>query len=208
MVAVRTEILDSATKDFIDKYPDAVILNLGCGLDTRFSRLDNGKIHWYDLDLPESISIRKQFFNEDERYKMIAKSVFDYSWIDNISLVDKPILIIVEGLLLYFSEQEVEELINRLIGAFKSAEMIFTMVPTSVVKKTNTHGVFGKMNAKFKWGLKNGREIEKFDAKIKFIEEWNYFNYHKPRWEKFGWLFLIPGFKNKFGNRIIHLKFN
>ncbi|HEX3013659.1 MAG TPA: class I SAM-dependent methyltransferase, partial [Methanobacterium sp.] len=64
MVAVRTEILDNATNAFIEKYPDAVIINLGCGLDTRFSRLDNGKIHWYDLDLPESISVRKQFFEE------------------------------------------------------------------------------------------------------------------------------------------------
>lgn len=55
-VVVRTEILDNATKNFIKKHPDAVIINIGCGLDTRFSRLSNDRIHWYDLDLPEPIS--------------------------------------------------------------------------------------------------------------------------------------------------------
>jgi O-methyltransferase involved in polyketide biosynthesis len=95
-IAIRTEILDNATKEFMNKFPDAVVVNIGCGLDTRFSRRDNGKIHWYDLDLPESIHLRKQFFKETDHYQMIAKSVFDYSWIHTISQ-GKPILIIVEG---------------------------------------------------------------------------------------------------------------
>lgn len=67
-IAIRTELLDNATKVFIKNHPQAVIINIGCGLDTRFSRLDNGKIHWYDLDLPEAIHVRKQFFNETDRY--------------------------------------------------------------------------------------------------------------------------------------------
>ncbi|MGZ7134728.1 MAG: class I SAM-dependent methyltransferase [Methanobacterium sp.] len=87
-IAIRTEILDKATKDFIEKYPTAVIINLGCGLDTRFLRVDNDKIHWYDLDLPEPIQIRRHFFDETTRYKMIAKSVFDYSWIEDIDKYD------------------------------------------------------------------------------------------------------------------------
>ena len=47
-IAIRTELLDNATKVFIENHPQAVIINIGCGLDTRFSRLDNGKIHWYE----------------------------------------------------------------------------------------------------------------------------------------------------------------
>jgi len=66
-IAVRTEILDNTTKAFIHNNPDSVIVNIGCGLDNRYSRLDNGKIHWYDLDLPESIKLRKQFFKETDR---------------------------------------------------------------------------------------------------------------------------------------------
>jgi O-methyltransferase involved in polyketide biosynthesis len=56
-IAVRTEILDNATKEFMNKFPDAVIINIGCGLDTRFSRMDNGKVRWYDLDLPDPFTL-------------------------------------------------------------------------------------------------------------------------------------------------------
>ena len=208
MVAVRTEILDNATNDFIDKYPDAVIINLGCGLDTRFSRLDNGKIHWYDLDLPESISVRKQLFEENCRYKMISKSVFDYSWMNEIAMDNKPVLIILEGLLVYFKEPEVKDLINKLINTFKGSELLSTIIPPTVVEKRRKKGVFGEMGAEFQWGVKSGRELEKYNSKIKFIEEWNYMDYHTSRWKLFRLLFLIPGSKNKFGNKIVHLKLN
>lgn len=68
-VAVRTELLDNSTKTFIHKYPNAVIINIGCGLDTRFFRLDNDKIKWYDLDLPEPIRIRKHFLVKPKNIK-------------------------------------------------------------------------------------------------------------------------------------------
>ena len=207
MVAVRTEILDNSTNAFIEKYPDASIINLGCGLDTRFSRLDNGKIHWYDLDLPESIRIRKHFFNENDRYKMIAKSVFDYSWINEISRDNKPVLIILEGLLIYFKEPEVKDLLNKLISTFHDSELISTIIPPFIVKNRAKKGIFGEMGAEFKWGLKSGREMEKYNRKIKFLEEWTYMDYHRSRWKIFGLLSLIPGFKSKFGNKITHLKF-
>jgi len=103
--AVRTEILDNATKAFIHKNPDSVIVNIGCGLDTRYSGLYNGKIRWYDLDLPESIKLRKQFFKETDRYYMIAKSVFDYRWIQEIPK-GKPVLIIAEGVLCILTKKK------------------------------------------------------------------------------------------------------
>ena len=153
MVAVRTEILDNATNAFIEKYPDAIIINLGCGLDTRFSRLDNNKIHWYDLDLPESINIRRHFFEERDRYKMIAKSVFDYSWTDDIQ-ANEHVLIILEGLLVYFKEHEVKNLLNKLINTFEGAELLSTIIPPFVIEKIPKKGLFSEMGVQFQWGLK------------------------------------------------------
>ena len=57
-VAVRSYILDHETKAFIEKQPDAVCINLACGLDTRFYRIDNGQIDWYNLDLPDVMELR------------------------------------------------------------------------------------------------------------------------------------------------------
>lgn len=61
---LRTIVFDEAVLDFIGNNPDSVIVNLGCGLDTRFPRVDNNQITWFGLDLPETIEIRKKFFRK------------------------------------------------------------------------------------------------------------------------------------------------
>ena len=84
MVSARTEILDEAVENFLKENPEAVIINLGSGLDTRIHRVDNGRMIWYDLDLSECIEIRKNFFQQTSRHKFIAKSVLDFSWVNDI----------------------------------------------------------------------------------------------------------------------------
>jgi O-methyltransferase involved in polyketide biosynthesis len=206
-VVIRTQLLDNATEAFIRKYPDAIIINIGCGLDTRFFRVDNGKIRWFDLDLPEAIGVRQQFFCETDRYKMMAKSVFDYSWIDEVGRSDRPVLIIAEGVFMYFTEQEVKDLMNMLTASFKGAEMLVEIITPSMTKRSKQHDSLGKMDAKFQWGVKSGKEIEKYNDKIEFIEEWNYYDYHPERWRWVRLLAMIPAFKNRFSGRIVHLVF-
>jgi O-methyltransferase involved in polyketide biosynthesis len=205
-VVIRTELLDKATDGFICKNPDAVIINIGCGLDTRFFRVDNGRINWYDLDLPEVINVRKQFFEETDRYKMIDKSVFDYSWIKDVNTINKPVLIIAEGVLMYFTEEEVKKLMDTLVDSFKESEMLFEVITPMMAKGSKNHDTIKKMNAEFQWGIKNSKEMEKFSSKIKFVEEWNYFDYHKHRWRWMRLLTSIPPLKNSFNTRIIRLK--
>jgi len=49
---------DQAAKAYLNLYPNATIVNLGAGLDTTFYRIDNKKLTWVDIDLPEVISLR------------------------------------------------------------------------------------------------------------------------------------------------------
>lgn len=209
-VVIRTELLDNAVKAFIGKHPAAVVINLGCGLDTRFFRVDNGIIDWHDLDLPEPIQIKRQFFKETDHYNMLDKSVFDYSWINDLAKDNKPVLIIAEGLLMYFQEPEVKDLMNTLVMAFPKAEMLFEMVTPAMVKASAEKGQTERfqMAATFHWGIASGKDIEKLNDRIKFIQEWNYLDYHKSRWNLIRLLALIPAYKNSFCNRIVHLAFN
>ncbi|WP_048173270.1 class I SAM-dependent methyltransferase [Methanosarcina siciliae] len=206
-VVVRTKLLDQAVRSFIQKYPDAVVVNIGCGLDTRFVQVDNGRMHWYDLDLPEVIRIRQNFFVETDHYRMIAKSVFDDSWMDEICVTDEPVLIIAEGLLMYFTVQEVKTLLNKLISEFPGGEMLLEVMSPDIVKMSKRHDAIGRMDAKFRWGIKDSQELETYNQLIKVVNEWNYFDYHKDRWGWLGWLAVIPAFKNHFNNRIVHLQF-
>jgi O-methyltransferase involved in polyketide biosynthesis len=70
----RSIHIDRTIKEFLIKYPEAVIVNIGCGLDTTFDRIDNGKLKWFDLDLPDVIKLRRKFIPEGDRRKFISCS--------------------------------------------------------------------------------------------------------------------------------------
>lgn len=76
-VIARTVMLDRMVKEFVAGNPDAVIVNLGAGFDNRFARVDNGRILWFDIDLPDSIELRRKVFKERDRVTMVAGSVLD-----------------------------------------------------------------------------------------------------------------------------------
>ena len=201
-IAIRTEILDKATADFIKKHTKCTVINIGCGLDTRYFRLGNPEICWYDLDLPEPIRIRKHFFQDTEYYKMIAQSVFDDAWINEVKK-DQPVLFIVEGLLMYFTEDEVKELLNKLILAFHGAEMLCEITTPLMVVRHKKQDPKQQRNVPFRWGIVNGKEIEKLNRKIKYITEWNYYDYHKERRKE-----AKISLTRENSGRIVHLKFN
>ena len=127
-VLSRAKMMDNEVKKFMKKYPDCVIVSIGCGLDTRFLRIDNGKIRWYNLDLPEVIEKRKLFFEPNERVTDIAKSAFDSTWTKDIKLEGKKLLIISEGVLMYFEEQKIKQFLEILTDNFDSFEAQFDLL--------------------------------------------------------------------------------
>jgi O-methyltransferase involved in polyketide biosynthesis len=210
-VAIRTMLFDRLTKDFLKTHPGAVVINLGAGLDTRFHRLKNEAIGiWYDIDLPNVIQLRQKFIETTERNNNIAKSVFDYSWMEEIQHRDKPVLIIAEGLFMYFKENDLKSLFNQLVSHFPEAELLIELLPPLLVGKSKHHDTVKNIegNAEFVWGLKNGKDLESWNEHIHYLNEWKYFDYHRERWGFMRWLTLIPGIKNIFSNKIIHLKFS
>ncbi len=97
---------------------------MGCGLDTRFERVDNGKALWIDVDLPEVIEIRKMFVPETERNRYIPESVTTESWITKLhDYKDRPALFIAEGLFMYLQEEDVKNLLLRIREIFPIAEL-------------------------------------------------------------------------------------
>jgi O-methyltransferase involved in polyketide biosynthesis len=206
-VSIRTMLLDREVEGFIKSHPRAAIVNIGAGLDTRFQRVDNGSITWYDLDLPEVIAIREQYFKASIRYRMVAGSVLEVDWPSTVSAGDRPVLIIAEGVLMYFAALEVKLLMGRLVHAFPGAEMLVELMPPTLVRRGKQHDTVTKTGAEFKWGLSYSSELEDLHPSIRYIEDWNYFDYHRERWRWLRWLAHIPAFRRRFNNRIAHLRF-
>ena len=81
---MRSIYIDEVIKNFLVQHPKATIVNIGCGMDTTFDRIDNGSLHWYDLDLPDVIELRRKFIKEGERRKFISASFLDKDWLEEI----------------------------------------------------------------------------------------------------------------------------
>lgn len=132
---IRARVYEDLIKDFLKEYPNATVVNIGCGLDTTFLRVDNGKLKWYNLDLPDAINYRKQFIHDAPRSKSIPKSMFDYSWFDEVDFDPKAgIFLFAAGLINYFKEEAVSEFFRKISLRFPGAIFVFDN-PSSTANK-------------------------------------------------------------------------
>ncbi|NCC09435.1 MAG: class I SAM-dependent methyltransferase [Bacteroidia bacterium] len=202
-VVIRTLIFDRITVDFLKRHPDGVVVALGCGLDARFERLQLPCTCWFDLDVPESMCVRQAFFHEKDNYKMLAKSMLDRSWMDEIPL-NKHLLILSEGVWMYFHEDEVRKLCLDILHRFPQAELVFDTIPTFLAKRSNLHSEVRKYNAPFHWGLDEVDDLKKWHNAIKIISVDYVMNQHLKRWPlSMRLLRLIP--KINKGTKVVHL---
>ncbi len=170
-LAVRAKQYDEWTKDFITKNKNAVVVHLGCGLDARITRVQpSSSIAWFDVDYPDVISLRKEFYSETNEYKMIASSITSQNWLETIP-ADRPAFIIAEGVLEYLSEEEVKTLLNRLTNYFSHGQIAFDVMNTFAVGlgNKNLKNTTGAVNI-LKWTVNDINEIDKLNPKLKRIE--------------------------------------
>lgn len=133
-MGIRAAIIDDYTNKYLKENPDAIVLHLGCGLDSRIDRIVKKPHLWYDLDFPDVIKVRKQFYFESENYRMIASSATDLEWLNYIESGDLPTLIIAEGLTMYLTEEGIKELFLAFKNKFHQADFIFDAYSLSSVK--------------------------------------------------------------------------
>jgi methyltransferase (TIGR00027 family) len=163
----RTTIFDTEVASFIAKHPHAVIVNIGAGLDTRFFRMDNGSIIWYELDLPNVIALRKQFFVETERYRFITASLTDEQWVSEIREKELPVFFIAEGVLMYLEQSAVKEFFIRVADHFPSAELLFEVVGPLFTKFKHPLIQTTQSKPSLKWWLYRTKELERWDKRLK-----------------------------------------
>jgi O-methyltransferase involved in polyketide biosynthesis len=124
-VALRARKLDQVAQDFITRHPNAVGLDLGAGLDTRFERLaPPATVDWYDVDFPAVAAARQRLIPEHPNAHVIGADVRDPDWLDTVPN-DRPAVIVADGMMAFLSQDELVSLWNRLIDHFPSGELVF-----------------------------------------------------------------------------------
>jgi O-methyltransferase involved in polyketide biosynthesis len=168
---------DRTIREFLKRDAGTTIVNLGCGLDTTFERVDNGHLCWYDLDLPDVMELRKKLIPEGARRHSLACSVLDDSWLREVKAAGA-VLFVAAGVFYYFEESQLKALLIRLADAFPGAEVFFDACSPRGLKMANKRVIeAGGMDrsAMLKWGLRQGRDMESWDRRITVLAEYPMF---------------------------------
>ena len=167
-VIARTIVLDALTQTYLEKHPGAVVVNIACGLDTRCCRV-SGYSHWYNLDLPETIAVRERLMPESGSVSQIAMSAMD-DWGSLIAEAGAPALVIIEGLTMYLSQADVQRIFAVIAARFESVTVFVETMNPMVVKSFKEKSIEGS-NAKFTWGVKDGKALAALLPGFRLVEE-------------------------------------
>ena len=203
-VVARTIMLDRQMKAILREAPDTVVVNLGAGFDDRFSRVDNGLIRWFDLDLPDAIDARRKVFPERDRVVMIAGDALDPAWCEEVNRAlserkAKQPVFIAEGLFMYLTLDQIRTLLNILKENFPAGGTLIAEQNSKIMQKNEKHhDTVKNTNAHFVSGTESAREIADLTDGIRLIEEHS-FHEEMKKYSVRGKLFalLFPKMNNR-----------
>lgn len=180
--AIRAYNFDNTVRAFLEDNSNAVVINIGAGLETTFQRVDNGSVLWVNIDLPDVVALRQKLIPDSEREMTIARSALDFTWIDDIAQQTKgrSIMFMAAGVLFYFAAFQVEALFRKLAEAYPSAHIVFDSMSSALWVSLANWALLRKRgmdsSAFMRWYLKRAFHLRRWVDTIKVVEEYSMFS--------------------------------
>lgn len=193
-VVARTIMFADTLHQLIAQHPDALCVNLGCGFDDKFSQVDNGRVVWYDVDLPAQIEKRRKIYPERERCTMLEGDALDGAWTAALPK-DRTNIIVLEGVLEYFTKEQTETCLHMLCDSFEHGYLLAEMNSPIMAQHSKYHDAIKNTNATFGWGTDSGAEFVELEPRLTLVSERSY-NEEMRKWTLRGKLFAATVGRN------------
>lgn len=203
-VIARTIVLDEMVGRYLSEHPKTVVINIASGMDTRCYRMEGKYLRWYNVDLPETMEIREKFLTESGPIYQIAKSAMDASYMDEIINDGENVLVVIEGLSMYLSEEDVLQMFSIIEKNFPEVTVMVETMSPFVGRHIKEKSIEGS-NAKFTWGIKNGKLLQQIVPAFSYKGEMSLVEGMKKMMPIYRVIGKIPAVKN-FSNKIIVLE--
>ncbi|MEU8247966.1 class I SAM-dependent methyltransferase [Nonomuraea sp. NPDC048916] len=175
-VALRARFLDGWAREFLGRHPEATVLHLGCGLDTRVHRLDPPPgVDWYDVDYPEVIELYRKVLPERPGLTLIRSSVTDFGWLDAVPR-DKPVLVIAEGLIYYLHEEDGRELLRRIAEGFPSGQIVFDSISRRGLRLQLLNKPVRRAGADMHWSIEGPSDLLSISPRLRCVSALSVFD--------------------------------
>jgi len=166
VTVLRTVLMDAWVRDFLARNPAGTVVEIGAGLNSRFERVDNGQVHWIDLDLPDSIELRRRFFADSGRRRMVAASVTSEEWLPIVAQSPGPYFFAADGVLVYLTEEQVTTLLTRIKNHFPNARIALDTFPRRTVGQQRKLAARRGIPARFAWACDDPRSLERLGLRV------------------------------------------
>lgn len=197
-VALRSKRMDLCAKEHLAKHPHGMVVNLGCGLDTRRWRINSERV--IDIDLPEMVRLRRSLLGDHA----VAADVSDHSWFTKVRRIGNgPVLFLAEGLFMYLPKPVLEHLIGRMAiefpGSGLAAEVFgsFWLMPKrrGHIRTRLSDTLHFAQGVDFVSGLDTPDEMEGWGDEIRFIDDWSFLDEAEPKLGRLRKLKHFPRFR-------------
>ena len=204
-VAIRARFFDEKAKEFIKKHPNGVIVNVGCGLDTRLQRLAQiaHNTPFYSLDIDEVIALRQKWLPPLPNETLLSASMFDKAWLETLhqNHPNCPFLLLVEGVMMYFTTEQNRQFLTNVADTLGQAYLYFDCPNVFFSTKSNHHSTVKYTKARFAFGIDDPKILETWDNRWQYLHH-HYFCEFKETWQMgkvMGFLMhYVPLFKKSF----------
>jgi O-methyltransferase involved in polyketide biosynthesis len=167
---LRTAMYDEWVREFIEQHPTGTVIEIGAGLNTRFERLDNGRIHWVDMDLPDATALRARYFADTSRRLTVGASVLDTNWIDIAKAFQGPHFLVAEAVLIYLSEADVRRALSTIARAFPGARFAFDTAQQRMFDDQRRRGAMRTLAARMQWACDHPRIVESWNLGLRLLD--------------------------------------
>ncbi len=173
-VVLRARLMDDRVRDFLRRRPGARVVALGAGLDTRFQRVDDGRVRWTDVDLPPVVDTLRRLVEPCDRHRLLAGSIQDGGWLDGLA-DGGPVLLVVEGVLMYLSPADVRRFFVRAGRALPpGSELLFDFIHPVMAWTARVHPSVRKTRGRFRWGVRRPETVTRWAPEWTLVERVNY----------------------------------
>ena len=169
-MGIRSAVFDEWLKEKMAAWKDAVVIHMGCGMDSRVLRVGTREHLWYDVDFPEVIKERKRYYEESSYYHMIASDVRQKEWQEVIAK-KKEAIIIMEGISMYMDNEALQNLLQDVSGHFEQATILMDCYTTMAAKMSKYKNPINDVGVSTVYGLDDPLQLQK--EKVVFIKEHN-----------------------------------
>jgi O-methyltransferase involved in polyketide biosynthesis len=167
---LRTLILDHWVTGFLSRHPGGTVVEVGAGLNTRFDRVASERTHWIDIDLPDSMALRRRFFSESGRRRMIAASILDDGWPELVRESPGPFFFVIEGVLLYLSHGEVNQALHGIAENFLGSYVAFDTAGAELVGNQEHPALRKRVSASLTWACDDPAGLEQAVPGLRLTE--------------------------------------